>query len=136
MTHLYTLIVETDGTYEVLLDEVSKASGKLSEEWAFPSESIKDPEQSKPTDWVDTKMIEDPEAKKPEGELGFRQRPAIASLPNPYYPPPSATTATIRHHRHHPTLKATTTCPRRSRTRIPRSRMTGMRRMMASGSRR
>jgi len=67
MTHLYTLIVETDGTYEVLLDEVSKASGKLSEEWAFPSESIKDPEQSKPTDWVDTKMIEDPEAKKPEG---------------------------------------------------------------------
>merc|ERR1711871_1253192 len=28
---------------------------------------IKDPEQSKPTDWVDTKMIEDPEAVKPEG---------------------------------------------------------------------
>jgi len=66
-THLYTLIVEPDGTYEVLFDEVSKSSGALSEGWAFPSKEVKDPDVSKPTDWVDTKKIEDPAAAKPEG---------------------------------------------------------------------
>mmetsp|Transcript_32514 Transcript_32514/g.64879 ORF Transcript_32514/g.64879 Transcript_32514/m.64879 type:complete len:398 (+) Transcript_32514:65-1258(+) len=66
-THLYTLILEPDGTYQVLLDEVEKAAGKLSEGWAFPSETVEDPAQSKPEDWVDTKMIADPEEVKPEG---------------------------------------------------------------------
>ena len=59
-THLYTLIVEADGSYSVLLDSKEKSSGKLSEGWAFPSEQIKDPEQSKPADWVDVKKIADP----------------------------------------------------------------------------
>mmetsp|Transcript_58677 Transcript_58677/g.101056 ORF Transcript_58677/g.101056 Transcript_58677/m.101056 type:complete len:280 (-) Transcript_58677:248-1087(-) len=66
-THLYTLILEPDGTYQVLLDEVEKAAGKLSEGWAFPSETVEDPAQSKPEDWVDTKKIPDPEDVKPEG---------------------------------------------------------------------
>jgi calreticulin len=66
-THLYTLILEPDGTYRVLLDEKEKASGKLSEEWSFPSEKIKDPNQSKPEDWVDVKRIADPNEVKPEG---------------------------------------------------------------------
>jgi len=66
-THLYTLILEPDGTYRVLLDEKEKASGKLSEEWPFPSEMIKDPNQSKPEDWVDVKRIADPNEIKPEG---------------------------------------------------------------------
>ena len=42
-THLYTLIVEPEGTFKVLMDEEEKASGKLSEGWAFPSEEMKDP---------------------------------------------------------------------------------------------
>ena len=66
-THLYTLIVETDGTYQVLFDDKEKASGKLSEEWDFPSEKMLDPAQSKPADWVDTKKIPDPAEVKPEG---------------------------------------------------------------------
>merc|ERR1712054_368682 len=66
-THLYTLILETDGTYKVLMDEAEKASGKLSEDWAFPSEKIKDPALSKPADWVNEKKIPDPEEVKPEG---------------------------------------------------------------------
>jgi len=67
LTHLYTLVVEPDGTYSVSLDSKEKASGKLSEGWAFPSEQIKDPAQSKPADWVDTKRIADPTEVKPEG---------------------------------------------------------------------
>jgi len=67
LTHLYTLVLSPDGTYEVFFDQKSKAAGKLSEEWAFPSETIKDPSESKPGDWVDTKKIPDPAAVKPEG---------------------------------------------------------------------
>jgi len=67
MTHLYTLILEKDGTYKVLLDNKEKAAGVLSEEWEFPSAEIKDPAQSKPEDWVDVMKIEDPAEVKPEG---------------------------------------------------------------------
>jgi calreticulin len=67
-SHLYTLVVKKDGTYEVFIDEVSKGSGTLEEGWDFlePKE-IKDPEQSKPKDWVDAKKIPDPTQVKPEG---------------------------------------------------------------------
>jgi len=67
-SHLYTLVVRADATYEVFIDEVSKQSGKLEEGWDFlePKE-IKDPAQSKPADWVDTKKIPDPADVKPEG---------------------------------------------------------------------
>lgn len=66
-THLYTLIVNPDGTYKVLLDNKEKAEGTLEDGWAFPKKEIKDPEVSKPEDWVDVKRIADPEAVKPEG---------------------------------------------------------------------
>jgi len=66
-THLYTLVLNPDGSYKVLLDNKEKASGSLSEEWDFPSKEIKDPAESKPKDWVDTKKIPDPEETKPEG---------------------------------------------------------------------
>jgi calreticulin len=66
-THLYTLVLEKDGSYEVFFDQVSKASGNIVDGWAFPDKEIKDPDQSKPEDWVDTKKIPDPESAKPEG---------------------------------------------------------------------
>lgn len=52
----------------MFIDEVSKASGKLEEGWAFlePKE-IKDPNESKPKDWVDVKKIPDPSETKPAG---------------------------------------------------------------------
>jgi len=67
-SHLYTLIIKSDDTYEVQIDGTKKESGKLSEKFDFLHEKkIKDPAQSKPTDWVDEKKIPDPEDKKPEG---------------------------------------------------------------------
>jgi len=66
-THLYTLVVEPDGTYEVFFDMESKAKGKIVEDWGFPKPMIDDPSDKKPSDWTDEKEIDDPEAKKPEG---------------------------------------------------------------------
>jgi len=66
-THLYTLIVNPDGTYEVLIDNESAQTGSLTDDWDFlPPKKIKDPEVSKPDDWVDTAKIDDPEDVKPE----------------------------------------------------------------------
>lgn len=66
-THLYTLIVNTDGTYEVLIDNEKAESGSLEEDWDFlPPKEIKDPEASKPEDWDDREKIDDPEDSKPE----------------------------------------------------------------------
>jgi len=66
-THLYTLAFNPDGTYEIFFDLASKAKGKLVDDWDFPKPKIDDPEDSKPTDWVDEQEIDDPEAKKPDG---------------------------------------------------------------------
>jgi len=67
-THLYTLIVNPDQTFKVLIDNKEVRAGSLPAEWDFlPPKEIKDPSQSKPSDWVDDKDIVDPEAKKPEG---------------------------------------------------------------------
>ncbi len=67
-THTYTLIVKPDQTYEILIDSDKKASGSLLEDWDFlPPKQIKDPQASKPADWVDEAEIDDPEDVKPEG---------------------------------------------------------------------
>jgi len=65
-THVYTAIIRPDQSFEVLIDGEIKASGKLDEDWdVLPPKEIKDPEQSKPEDWVDEPLIDDPEAEKP-----------------------------------------------------------------------
>jgi len=66
-THLYTLVVEPDGTYEVLFDLESKSKGTLVEAWDFPKPSIDDPSDSKPSTWVDETEMDDPDSKKPDG---------------------------------------------------------------------
>jgi len=68
LSHLYTLHVKADNTFDVLIDNESVKSGSLEENWDFllPKE-IKDPAISKPADWVDKKKIPDPEDVKPEG---------------------------------------------------------------------
>jgi len=68
LTHVYTLIVKPDQTYEVRVDGENVESGSLVEDWDFlEPKMIKDPEQSKPEDWVDDDMMADPEDIKPEG---------------------------------------------------------------------
>jgi calreticulin len=65
-SHVYTLIVHPDNTYEVRIDGNKKESGKLEDDWDFlPAKQIKDPAVSKPSDWVDDAMMDDPTDKKP-----------------------------------------------------------------------
>jgi len=67
-THLYTLVLHPDNTYQVLIDGSEVASGSLKEDWdMLPPKEIKDPKASKPSDWVDERMIPDPNDKKPTG---------------------------------------------------------------------
>jgi len=68
LSHLYTLIVKPDNTYEVQIDMNKVDSGTLEEGWDFlEPQEIRDPDEKKPTDWVDEAEIDDPEDKKPEG---------------------------------------------------------------------
>jgi len=67
LSHIYTAIVNNDGTYEVLVDGNKKESGKLLEDWDFLlPKTIPDPNAKKPADWVDVKEILDPNDKKPD----------------------------------------------------------------------
>nr|APA33866.1 seminal fluid protein [Nilaparvata lugens] len=66
-SHLYTLIVRPDNTYEVLIDNEKVESGSLEADWDFlPPKKIKDPSAKKPEDWEDNATIDDPEDTKPE----------------------------------------------------------------------
>jgi calreticulin len=68
LTHLYTLIVRPDKTYEVLIDNKKVDGGDLTEDFDFlKPKQIRDPSEKKPEDWVDNAEIDDPEDKKPEG---------------------------------------------------------------------
>lgn len=67
LTHLYTLILKPDQTYEVKIDNEKVESGTLEEDWDFlPAKKIKDPEAKKPEDWDDRETIDDENDKKPE----------------------------------------------------------------------
>merc|ERR1719313_379041 len=53
LSHLYTLIVKPDNTYEVQIDMNKVDSGSLSEGWAFlEPKQIRDPDEKKPSDWA------------------------------------------------------------------------------------
>merc|ERR1712118_401807 len=65
LTHLYTLVVNSDNSYEIFLDKNSKAKGQLHDDWKFPPKTKDDPSDSKPKDWVDEKMMDDPDDKEP-----------------------------------------------------------------------
>jgi len=65
-THLYTLILNPDNTYEVRVDNEKVESGKLEEDWDFSvPKRIPDPNAKKPSDWVDDEKIDDPTDSKP-----------------------------------------------------------------------
>jgi len=52
----------------VYIDGNKKESGGIEDDFPIlPDKSIKDPSKSKPSDWVDEKMMDDPNDKKPEG---------------------------------------------------------------------
>jgi len=68
LTHVYTLIVHPDNTYEVRVDNKKVESGSLTDDWDFlPPKQIQDPSASKPSDWVDNAKMDDPSDVKPAG---------------------------------------------------------------------
>eukprot|EP00178_Gracilaria_changii_P022073 TRINITY_DN6539_c0_g1_i2.p1 TRINITY_DN6539_c0_g1~~TRINITY_DN6539_c0_g1_i2.p1 ORF type:complete len:383 (-),score=89.61 TRINITY_DN6539_c0_g1_i2:66-1214(-) len=68
LTHLYTMILRPDNTFEVLVDNEQVRAGNLADDFdMLPPKQINDPSASKPADWVDEAQIADPEDKKPEG---------------------------------------------------------------------
>merc|ERR1719164_359752 len=68
LSHLYTLIVNPDGTYEVQIDMNKVDSGKLEDGWDFlEPKQIRDPDEKKPADWVDEAESTIPRTRKPEG---------------------------------------------------------------------
>ncbi|XP_062995055.1 calreticulin-like isoform X1 [Elgaria multicarinata webbii] len=66
-THLYTLIVRPDLTYEVKIDNYVTEAGNLEDDWDFllPKKII-DPDMPRPDDWDERETIEDPLDKKPD----------------------------------------------------------------------
>ncbi len=79
-THLYTLIVHPDNTYEVLLDQTSKSSGSLYDHWAFEQKQIDDPTDKKPSDWVDEAKIPDVNDKKASILIVFACQAVLSRL--------------------------------------------------------
>lgn len=66
-THVYTLIVKPDNTYEVKIDNERVEGGELEADWDFLApKKINDPDAKKPSDWDDRKKIDDENDKKPE----------------------------------------------------------------------
>jgi len=66
-THLYTLIVRSDNTYEVKIDNEKVESGDLEADWDFLApKTIPDPDAKKPDDWDEREKIDDPTDTKPE----------------------------------------------------------------------
>jgi len=69
LSTLYALVVRPDNTYDILIDNEKVTSGSLLEDFdppVNPLKEIDDPEDSKPSDWVDDAQIPDPDAKKPD----------------------------------------------------------------------
>ncbi|CAJ1328117.1 unnamed protein product [Effrenium voratum] len=67
-SHVYRLILKPDNTAKVEIDGEQVYEGSLKEDWEMlAAKEIKDPDDKKPSDWVDDSMMDDPEDKKPDG---------------------------------------------------------------------
>jgi len=65
-SHLYRLILKPDNSVEVEIDNTNVYKGNLKDDWELlPPKEITDPDDKKPSDWVDEAMIDDPEDEKP-----------------------------------------------------------------------
>ena len=52
LTHVYTLIIRPDATYNILIDNAEKQSGSIYDDWdILPPKKIKDPEAKKVMFW-------------------------------------------------------------------------------------
>jgi calreticulin len=68
LSHVYTLRLMPNNTYEVLIDLKQVESGSLYDDFEMLApKKIKDPKAVKPEDWDERAQIADPEDKKPDG---------------------------------------------------------------------
>ncbi|KAM9677757.1 calmegin isoform 1-T1 [Trichechus inunguis] len=68
-THLYTLVMNPDDTFEILIDQIVVNKGSLLEDVVppiNPPKEIEDPSDRKPDDWDERAKIPDPSAVKPD----------------------------------------------------------------------
>ncbi|NP_001080326.1 calnexin S homeolog isoform X1 [Xenopus laevis] len=68
-THLYTLVLNPDNNFEILVDQTVVNRGSLLNDMSppvNPPSEIEDPEDSKPEDWDERPKIPDPDAVKPD----------------------------------------------------------------------
>ncbi|XP_055498819.1 calnexin [Leucoraja erinacea] len=68
-THLYTLVVNPDNSFQVLIDQTVVNSGNLLQDMTpaiNPPKEIEDPDDQKPEDWDERSKISDPDAVKPD----------------------------------------------------------------------
>ncbi|KAG1956497.1 calmegin [Pimephales promelas] len=68
-THLYTLVLNPDNSYEIFIDQSSVSKGNMLTDVVppvNPPKEIDDPKDSKPEDWDERAKIPDPEAVKPD----------------------------------------------------------------------
>lgn len=69
ITHLYTLVLNPDNSFEVLIDQIVVNKGNLMEDMTppiNPPKEIDDPDDRKPEDWDENPKIADPDTNKPE----------------------------------------------------------------------
>merc|ERR1712151_919275 len=66
-SHLYRMILKPDNTVRVEIDEEKIYEGSIKEDWeVLKPKEISDPEDKKPSDWVEDSMMDDPADKKPD----------------------------------------------------------------------
>merc|ERR1712056_108756 len=66
-SHLYRMVLKSDNTVRVEIDEDKIYEGSIKDDWeVLKPKEIADPEDKKPEDWTDESMIDDPEDKKPD----------------------------------------------------------------------
>jgi calnexin len=68
-THLYTLVVNSDNSFQVYVDHTLVNSGSLLSDVSppvNPPKEIADPDDKKPADWDERERVPDPDAVKPE----------------------------------------------------------------------
>merc|ERR1712232_1017340 len=66
-SHLYRMTLKQDNTVLVEIDEEEIYEGSIKEDWeVLKPKTIADPEDKKPSDWVEDSMMDDPSDKKPD----------------------------------------------------------------------
>merc|ERR1712188_23642 len=66
-SHLYRMVLKPDNTVRVEIDEEKIYEGAIKDDWeVLKPKEISDPDDKKPSDWVEDSMMDDPADKKPD----------------------------------------------------------------------